>query len=255
MLSKYKVARQDFLHVCKARPTDRDARAKLAECDKQIKRIAFEEAIAVDDSKPASEQIDIETIRTCWLCMQRSTCEVLWSQRCGVLGRVSGAGRVQGPAHWRRGRDAGLRHGCRGGVPQPAPHPQEVCGADSARGEAHLRRHGVADGGTSRGSRCPRLLLCRHALRLYLPLACELAAGGVCCRSRCRRKPTVPLGSRRGSLCAAIRTDSTMTSSTSSPSTDTRVPKTRTSSMARTVLALLSSSSFLPHLPAPRCWC
>jgi hypothetical protein len=65
----------------------------------------------------------------------------------------------------------------------------------------------------------------------------------------------VPLGSRRGSLCAAIRTDSTMTSSTSSPSTDTRVPKTRTSSMARTVLALLSSSSFLPHLPAPRCWC
>jgi hypothetical protein len=65
LLCKYKDARADFLHVCKMRPTDRDARAKLTECDKQIKRIAFEAAIFVDEGPTPLERADPESIRTC----------------------------------------------------------------------------------------------------------------------------------------------------------------------------------------------
>ena len=64
LLSKYKEARADFLYVCKLRPTDRDARAKLAECDKQIKRIAFEAAIYVEEGPGPLERTDPTTIRT-----------------------------------------------------------------------------------------------------------------------------------------------------------------------------------------------
>ncbi len=45
-------------------PSDKDAQQKLNECSKIVKRIAFEKAIAVDDTaKSAFDQIDIETLR------------------------------------------------------------------------------------------------------------------------------------------------------------------------------------------------
>jgi serine/threonine-protein phosphatase 5 len=45
-------------------PTDKDAQQKLNECSKIVKRIAFEKAIAVDDTaKSAFDQIDIEALR------------------------------------------------------------------------------------------------------------------------------------------------------------------------------------------------
>jgi serine/threonine-protein phosphatase 5 len=47
-------------------PNDKDAQSKLNECQKINKRIAFEKAIAVDESslkKSAFDQIDIEAIR------------------------------------------------------------------------------------------------------------------------------------------------------------------------------------------------
>jgi serine/threonine-protein phosphatase 5 len=61
-LSHFKEAKQDFLYVCKQKPTDRDARAKLAECEKQIKRILFEEAIAFEHERSAFAKIDPESI-------------------------------------------------------------------------------------------------------------------------------------------------------------------------------------------------
>ena len=42
-LGKHKAARTDFRAVVKIKPTDKDARAKLDECEKAIKRKAFEE--------------------------------------------------------------------------------------------------------------------------------------------------------------------------------------------------------------------
>lgn len=47
--------------MAKAKPNDRDARAKYNECNKIVKRIAFEKAIAVDD-KSVAEQIDLESM-------------------------------------------------------------------------------------------------------------------------------------------------------------------------------------------------
>ena len=45
-LSKYKAARPDFRTVVKLRPTDKDARAKLDECDKAIRKQLFEDVSA-----------------------------------------------------------------------------------------------------------------------------------------------------------------------------------------------------------------
>lgn len=50
--------------MVKVHPNDKDAQAKLNECSKIVKRIAFEKAIAVEDSvKSAFDQIDIEQLR------------------------------------------------------------------------------------------------------------------------------------------------------------------------------------------------
>lgn len=57
-LSRYKLAKRDFAAVAKARPADKDAAAKLAECERAIKRAAFEAAIATEASKPPSETLD-----------------------------------------------------------------------------------------------------------------------------------------------------------------------------------------------------
>lgn len=40
-----------LLQVTKARPSDRDARLKYQECNRIVKKIAFEKAISVDDRK------------------------------------------------------------------------------------------------------------------------------------------------------------------------------------------------------------
>nr|XP_037271962.1 serine/threonine-protein phosphatase 5-like [Rhipicephalus microplus] len=62
-LGKFKQALKDFEAVTKARPNDRDASAKYSECLKVVRRMAFERAIAVDDSKKSiADSIDIEAM-------------------------------------------------------------------------------------------------------------------------------------------------------------------------------------------------
>lgn len=61
-LNKFKAARKDFRQVCKLKPKDRDARAKLAECDKAVKEEMFALAIMSDHSEPLSSTYDPNTI-------------------------------------------------------------------------------------------------------------------------------------------------------------------------------------------------
>jgi len=61
-LNKCKLARKNFRQVCKLKPKDRDARSKLAECEKAIKEEAFAAAIMSDDSEPLSATYDPNTI-------------------------------------------------------------------------------------------------------------------------------------------------------------------------------------------------
>ena len=49
--------------VAKAHPNDRDARMKFTECSKIVKRIAFEKAISVADTrKSVVDQINLESM-------------------------------------------------------------------------------------------------------------------------------------------------------------------------------------------------
>lgn len=49
--------------VVKVRPNDKDAQLKYTECNKIVKKMAFERAIAVDDSKKSiSDTINIDVI-------------------------------------------------------------------------------------------------------------------------------------------------------------------------------------------------
>lgn len=51
-----------FLYkVTKARPNDKDAKAKYTECNKIVKKLAFEKAISVSD-RCISDIIDFENI-------------------------------------------------------------------------------------------------------------------------------------------------------------------------------------------------
>lgn len=50
-LGKFKLALKDYEAVTKARPNDKDAKLKYSECNKIVKKMAFERAIAVDDTK------------------------------------------------------------------------------------------------------------------------------------------------------------------------------------------------------------
>jgi serine/threonine-protein phosphatase 5 len=59
-LSKYKLARADFKQVVAMKPGDKDALLKLSEADKAVKREAFEEAIAIEATKPVSEKVRLE---------------------------------------------------------------------------------------------------------------------------------------------------------------------------------------------------
>ena len=62
-VGKFKQALKDFEAVVKARPNDKDAKAKYTECNKVVRQIAFEKAIAVESSrKNPSQTIDLDTI-------------------------------------------------------------------------------------------------------------------------------------------------------------------------------------------------
>ena len=53
-LNKFKLAKKDFKQVCKLKPKDRDARAKLAECEKAVREAAFAAAIVSSETAPVS---------------------------------------------------------------------------------------------------------------------------------------------------------------------------------------------------------
>lgn len=62
LLGKVKEAFRDFKHVVTMCPDDADARTKLAQCEKEVKRIAFINAIAREDSIPLSERLKLSDI-------------------------------------------------------------------------------------------------------------------------------------------------------------------------------------------------
>lgn len=61
-LGRAKAARKDFRTVCKLRPKDRDARAKLSECDKTVRADAFAAAILSETSVPLSDTFRAESL-------------------------------------------------------------------------------------------------------------------------------------------------------------------------------------------------
>jgi serine/threonine-protein phosphatase 5 len=61
-INKTKDARKDFKAVCKLVPNDKDARSRLAECEKIIKETAFAAAITSVETAPLSETYDAKNI-------------------------------------------------------------------------------------------------------------------------------------------------------------------------------------------------
>jgi tetratricopeptide (TPR) repeat protein len=61
-LGRAKAARKDFRNVCKLKPKDRDARAKLSACDKAVREAAFAAAILSEESAPLSDTFRAESI-------------------------------------------------------------------------------------------------------------------------------------------------------------------------------------------------
>jgi len=61
-LNKYKAARKDFRKVCQLKPKDRDARAKLAGCDKAVKEEAFSKAIVSEQTEPLSSTYKADNV-------------------------------------------------------------------------------------------------------------------------------------------------------------------------------------------------
>ena len=59
----YKDALKDFKAVVKREPNNRDAKLKLAECEKLVRRLEFEKAIEVSDPPSAFEELDIDAIK------------------------------------------------------------------------------------------------------------------------------------------------------------------------------------------------
>ncbi|XP_030763493.1 serine/threonine-protein phosphatase 5 [Sitophilus oryzae] len=60
-LGKWKEALKDYEYVTKMRPSDKDAKLKYNECNKIVKKIAFEKAISVDYKKKSiADTINIE---------------------------------------------------------------------------------------------------------------------------------------------------------------------------------------------------
>lgn len=62
-LGKFKDALKDYEYVTRARPSDRDAKMKFTECNKIVKKIAFEKAISVEDvKKNIAETINLDAM-------------------------------------------------------------------------------------------------------------------------------------------------------------------------------------------------
>ena len=62
-MGKFKIALKDFENVAKAKPSDADAQKRFKECEKIVRLIAFEKAIAVDDNeKSVIESIDLDSM-------------------------------------------------------------------------------------------------------------------------------------------------------------------------------------------------
>ena len=55
---------KDFKAVVKVAPRDADARLKLSECEKELKRREFEKAISFDEMKKSAAQLigDVDSI-------------------------------------------------------------------------------------------------------------------------------------------------------------------------------------------------
>lgn len=62
-LGKFKLALKDFEFVTKMRPNDKDAREKYTECNKMVKKLAFEKAISVEENKKnIADSINLEAM-------------------------------------------------------------------------------------------------------------------------------------------------------------------------------------------------
>jgi serine/threonine-protein phosphatase 5 len=61
-LNKYKLARKDFRKVVTLKPKDRDARIKLAECEKAVKEEAFLMAIVSEATAPLSSTYNVDAL-------------------------------------------------------------------------------------------------------------------------------------------------------------------------------------------------
>lgn len=62
-LGKFKEALKDYEYVTKARPMDKDAKLKYTECNKIVKKIAFEKAISVEDTrKTIADTINLDAM-------------------------------------------------------------------------------------------------------------------------------------------------------------------------------------------------
>lgn len=59
----YKAALKDFKAVVKREPGNQNAKLKLAECEKLVRRMEFEKAIEVSDPPSAFEDLDIDAIK------------------------------------------------------------------------------------------------------------------------------------------------------------------------------------------------
>lgn len=59
---KSRDALRDFKTVVKKAPNDKDAKLKLAECEKIVRRVEFFRAIEVEDAPSAAEGLDIDSI-------------------------------------------------------------------------------------------------------------------------------------------------------------------------------------------------
>ncbi|KAK9828150.1 hypothetical protein WJX74_000955 [Apatococcus lobatus] len=62
-LGKFKLAFKDFRMAAKYAPSDPDLRKKLAETERVVKRLRFEEAIASEEEVPAAETLDLSTLK------------------------------------------------------------------------------------------------------------------------------------------------------------------------------------------------
>ncbi|KAK9907522.1 hypothetical protein WJX75_005274 [Coccomyxa subellipsoidea] len=61
-MGKMKKALSDFKRAASVAPRDPDLRKKLLQCEREVKRIRFEEALAAPEEKPVAEEIDLSSM-------------------------------------------------------------------------------------------------------------------------------------------------------------------------------------------------